>query len=154
VSPQKLLEKGAVVVDFPGKRLLALGGKSHSWMQWLDERSPKGQVEAMPRTAPFGGGLHVKTRVGDGKEVPTRLSSAQPQTAYAKGMFDPALLAGAQHLSGLHLRAGDSEFGPIDVLIRDADAPVEGWLGLDVLRNVVLLVPVHEMAPIWLMTPR
>lgn len=154
LSPQKLLEAGAVAVDFPNKRLLALDGKAHSWLRWLDERSPKGQVEAMPRTAPFGGGVHVKTRVGDGKEVPTRLSSAQQQTAYAKDLFDPSLLAGAQHLAGLHIRAGDSEFGPVDVLVRDADAPIEGWLGLDVLRNVVLLVPVHELHPIWLMTPR
>ncbi len=154
LSPQKLLERGAIAIDFPNKRILAINGRQQSWMLWLDERSPRGQVEALPRTAPFGGALHVKTRVGDGKEVPTRLSSAQQQTAYAKDMFDPSLLAGSQHLAGLHIRTGDSEFGPVDVLVRDADAPIEGWLGLDVLRNVVLLVPVHEMAPIWLMTPR
>lgn len=73
LCPQRTLTKGAVAIDFPRKRLIALDGTANAWLRWLDERSPKGQVE--------------------------------------------------------------------------------GWLGLDVLQGAVLLVPVHELHPIWFMTP-
>jgi hypothetical protein len=154
LSPQRAIAAGAVAIDFPNKRLLALDGKANAWLRWLDERSPKGQVEALPRVAPFGMGLHVKTRVGDGKELATSLASGQERTTYVATVFDPTLLAGGPHVAGLHVRVGDSEFGPLDVLVRPAETQVEGWLGMDVLKNVVLLVPVHELHPIWLMTPR
>lgn len=153
LCPQRLLGKGAVAIDFPRKRLMALEGKPNAWLRWLDERSPKGQVEALPRVAPFGGGLHVKTRVGDGKEVATSLASSQERSSYATALFDSALIVEGK-VSGLHLRVGESEFGPLDVLTRTAEAGVWGWLGMDVLQGTVLLVPVHELHPIWFMTPR
>lgn len=153
LSPQKAVTKGAVVIDFPGKKLIALDGKANTWLRWLDERSPKGQTESLPRSAPFGGALHVKTRVGDGREVVTSLASAQQRTTYASSVFDPALVIDGAHVAGLHLRVGQSEFGPLDVLVRPAEPQVEGWLGIDVLQGVVLLVPVHELHPIWFMTP-
>ena len=155
LSPQRLLESGAMAIDFPNKRLLALDGKAHAWLRWLDERSPKGQVEALPRSAPFGKGLNVKSRVGDGKEVVTCLASGQTQSLYASHLFDNSLLAHGPVVEGLHVRVGDSEFGPVAIQARfvDSGGP-EGWLAMDVLRNVVLLVPIHEIHPIWLMTPR
>ncbi|MDP2276051.1 MAG: hypothetical protein Q8K32_35230 [Archangium sp.] len=153
LCPQRLLGKGAIAIDFPRKRLMALEGKANAWLRWLDERSPKGQVEALPRTAPFGGGLHVKTRVGDGREVATSLASGQERSSYATALFDPALIIEGK-VAGLHLRVGESEFGPIDVLTRAAETEVQGWVGMDVLQNTVLLVPVHELHPIWFMTPR
>ncbi|MDP1826318.1 MAG: retropepsin-like aspartic protease [Archangium sp.] len=154
LSPHHAVDKGAVAIDFPRKRLFALDGKPNAWLRWLDERSPKGQVEALPRTAPFGGRLHVMTRVGDGREVSTRLASGEERSSYAAGLFDAKLVADGQHVSGLHLRVGQSEFGPLDVLIAPVEEKVEGRLGMDVLRGTVLLVPVHELHPIWFMTPR
>ncbi len=153
LSPQKLLAKGAVAIDFPRKRLLALDGKANAWLRWLDERSPQGQVEALPRAAPFDGRLHVMTRVGDGREVTTAIDSGKARSIYASTLFDPSLLAGGQHVAGLHLRVGQAEFGPLDIGVQPAEAAVEGWLGMDVLLRTVLLVPVHELHPIWLMTP-
>ena len=153
LSPQKLLVKGAVAIDFPRKRLLALDGKANAWLLWLDERSPKGKVESLPRVAPFDGRLHVNTRAGDSREVPTTIDSGKVHSSYASTLFDPSLLAGGQHVAGLHLKVGQAEFGPLDVAVQPAEGVVEGWLGMDVLQGAVLLVPVHELHPIWLMTP-
>ena len=153
LSPQHAIEKGAVAIDFPGKRLLGLEGKANAWLRWLDERSPKGQVEALVRTAPFDGRLHVMTRVGDGRAVSTVLASGDERSRYAASLFDASLVLEGKHVAGLHLRVGDSEFGPLDVLVLPPEARVDGRLGLDVLQGVVLLVPVHQLHPIWLMTP-
>lgn len=154
LSPQRAVAAGAVAIDFPSKKLLGLDGKANAWLRWLDERSPKGQVEALPRVAPFGKGLHVKSKVGDGKEVTTSLASGQANTRYAASLFDASLLAGGQQVKGLHVRVGESEFGPMDVQVQPEATEVQGWLGMDVLRGLVLMVPVHELHPIWLMTPR
>lgn len=154
LSPQHAVGKGAVAIDFPRKRLFGLDGKPNAWLRWLDERSPKGQVEALPRTAPFDGRLHVMTRVGDGREVSTRLASGEARSSYAASLFDAKLVGDGQHVAGLHLRVGQSEFGPLDVLIAPPEEKVEGHLGMDVLQGAVLLVPVHELHPIWFMTPR
>ena len=153
LSPQHAIAKGAVAIDFPGKRLFGLEGQANAWLRWLDERSAKGQVEALPRTAPFDGRLHVMTRVGDGREVSTTLASGDERSSYAASLFDPSLVLEGKHVAGLHLRVGDSEFGPIDVVVLPAEATGDGRLGLDVLQRVVLLVPVHELHLIWLMTP-
>jgi hypothetical protein len=152
LSPQHLLARGAVAIDFPRKRLLALDGKANAWLLWLDERSPKGQVEALPRAAPFDGELHVMTSVGDGREIATGLASGDAHTSYPSNLFDPSLLKDG-HVAGLHLKIGQSEFGPLDVVVPAEGNPL-GRIGLDVLQGAVLLVPVHELHPIWLMTPR
>ncbi len=152
LCPQRLLNKGAIAIDFPRKRLLALEGKPNAWLRWLDERSPKGPVEALPRVAPFGA-LHVKTRVGDGREVATSLASGQERSSYATALFEPALIIEGK-VAGLHLRVGESDFGPLEVLTRSAETEVLGWIGMDVLQGTVLLVPVHGLHPIWFMTPR
>lgn len=154
LSPQHARKKGAVAIDFPRRRLIALDGKANAWLRWLDERSPKGQAEALPRMPPFDGRLQVMTRVGDGRDVATTLATGQERTSYVAGLFDPSLLGDGVHVAGLHLRLGQSEFGPLDVLVQPGEGPVQGRLGLDVLRGGVLLVPVHELAPIWFMTPR
>lgn len=154
LSPHHTVEKGAVAIDFPQKRLVALDGRPNAWLRWLDERSPQGQVETLTRTAPFDGRLHVSTRVGDGREVSTGVASALERSSYAVSLFDPSLVIGGTHVPGLHLRVGQAEFGPLDVLVRPAEEKVEGWLGMDVLQGAVLLVPVHELHPIWFMTPR
>ena len=153
LSPQKLLAKGAVAIDFPRKRLLGLDGQANAWLRWLDERSPQGQTEALPRAAPFDGRLHVMTRVGDGRAVATTIDSGKVRSVYASTLFDPSLLSGGEHVAGLHLKVGQAQFGPLDVGVQPAEGAVEGWLGMDVLRKTVLLLPVHEMHPIWLMTP-
>ena len=153
LSPQHLLSKGAVAIDFPRKRLLALDGKANGWLLWLDERSPKGQVEALPRAAPFDGRLHVMTSVGDGSEVATEIASGEAHSRYPASLFDPSLIKQGQ-VAGLHLKVGQSEFGPLDVLVQPLESPPDSRIGLDVLQGAVLLVPVHELHPIWLMTPR
>jgi hypothetical protein len=153
LSPQHAVTKGAVAIDFVAKKLLGLDGQANAWLRWLDERSPKGQVEALPRTAPFDGTLHVLTRVGDGREVSTALASGEERSSYAASLFDPSLVLEGTHVAGLHLRVGDSEFGPLDVPVLPPEAKAQGRLGMDVLHGVVLLVPVHELHPIWLMTP-
>ena len=153
ISPHHLVPKGAVVIDFPMKRMLALDGQPNNALRWLDERSPKGQVEGLLRVAPFEGRIHVKTRVGDGREVVTALASTQPRSRYAAGLFDASLITDGTHVAGLHVRVGESEFGPLDVLVQPTEGAVEGWLGMDVLQGVVLLLPVHELHPIWFMTP-
>ncbi len=159
LSPLQAAKQGAIVLDFPNQRLLFLDGKMNVWMRWLDERSPKGQTESLPRAGPRDGTLYVKSRVGDGREVVTRLDSAAPTTTYVSSLFDPTLIAdgGAllgPHVSGLHVRLGESEFGPLDVLARPALGAHEGALGLDVLRGVVLLIPVQGYQALWVMTPR
>ena len=70
---------------------MALDGKPNAWLRWLDERSPKGQVEALVRSAPFGGGLHVKTREGR----PIKLEG-NPEHPASLGATDsrPFLLSG------------------------------------------------------------
>ena len=153
LSPHHLMARGAVVLDFPMKRMLALDGQPSAALLWLDQRSPKGQVEGLLRVAPFEGRIHVKTRVGDGNEVVTALASTQPRTRYAIGLFDSSLITDGTHVAGLHIRVGESEFGPLDVLVQPAEDKVEGWLGMDVLQGTVLLLPVHELHPIWFMTP-
>lgn len=153
LSPHHLVAKGAVVIDFPMKRMLALDVGPNMALLWLDQRSPKGQVEGLLRVAPFEGRIHVKTRVGDGREVVTALASAQLRTRYAASLFDSSLIADGTHVPGLHVRVGESEFGPLDVLVQPGEDKVEGWLGMDVLQGAVLLLPVHELHPIWFMTP-
>lgn len=152
LSPQHLVAKGAVAIDFPRKRLLALEGKANGWLLWLDERSPKGQVEALPRAAPFDGQLHVMTSVGDGREVATALATGNAHTSYPANLFDPSLIKDGR-VAGLHLKIGQSEFGPLEVVVPPEGDPV-GRIGMDVLQGAVLLVPVHELHPIWFMTPR
>lgn len=154
LSPHHLVAKGAVVLDFPLKRLLALEVDSNTAMRWLDERSPQGQVEGLMRVAPFEGRIHVMTRVGDGPQVVTALASTLERTHYAEKLFDTSLIADGKHVPGLHLRVGDTDVGPLDVVLRPAEDKVEGWLGLDVLQARVLLLPVHELHPIWFLTPR
>lgn len=153
LSPQHLLAKGAVAIDFPRQRLLALEGKANAWLRWLDERSPRGQVEALPRAAPFDGRLHVMTSVGDGSEVATGLASGDAHTSYPASLFEPSLVKDG-HVVGLHLKVGQSEFGPLDVVVRPLESQPESRLGMDVLQGAVLLVPVHELHPIWFMSPR
>lgn len=154
LSPQHARARGALALDFPRLRLVALDGNANAWLRWLDERSPKGQVEALPRVAPYDGSLHVLTRVGDGREVVTTVVTGQEHSSYSPGLFDSSLLVGGSHVPGLHLRLGQSEFGPLDILVQPMEGKAEGRLGLDVLRGGVLLVPVHELPPLWFMTPR
>ena len=153
LSPQHALAKGAVAIDFPANRLLALDGNPNAWLRWLDERSPRGQVEAQPRVAPFDGRVHLKSRVGDGREVSTALATAQEFSSYEPALFDAGLVKNG-HVAGLHLKVGESEFGPLEIAVQPAETGAQGRLGLDVLKQLVLLIPVHEMHPLWVMTPR
>lgn len=153
LAVSRLLERGAVVLDFPRKRLLALDGGELAWLRWLDERSPRGQLEGVSRAGAPDRGVLVKTRVGDGREVVTQLSTTHLHTAYARELFEPGLITG-EKVPGLFVKVRDSEFGPLEAELLPPGAPVEGRLGLDVLSGLVVLVPVHAMAPIWFMTPR
>ncbi|HEY0880065.1 MAG TPA: hypothetical protein VGD87_00980 [Archangium sp.] len=146
----KLLERGAVVLDFPNKRLLAIDGGEMSFLRWLDERSPKGQLEGVGRA---GNGVIIKTRVGDGQEIVTQVATTQQHTAYARELFDPKLVKG-DTVPGLFVRVRESEFGPLEAELLPEGAAPQGRLGLDVLSGLVVLVPMHAMAPIWFMTPR
>lgn len=151
-----LLSSGALVLDFPGRRLLALDGFENTWLRWLDERSPKGELAGVARLPPMDGGLLVQTRVGDGPEVTTLVSTAALRSVYSRGLFDSAVLdkLGQNGLAGVHVKVRDAEFGPLTIDVLAADAAPPGRLGLDVLKGVVLVVPVHDSPRIWFMTPR
>lgn len=154
LAPHRLVKTGAVVLDLPGKRLLVLGGLENNWLRWLDERSPKGELAGVARMPPADGGLLVQTRVGDGPEVLTRLSTSTHRSAYARTLFDPALLTTGNDVRGVHLKIRDAEFGPLDLALLPGGEGVEGVLGLDLLKDLVVLVPVHASPRIWFMTPR
>lgn len=145
-----LVEQGAVVLDFPRRRLLALGGGEMTWLRWLDERSPRGQLEGVARA---GDGVLVKTRAGDLPDVVTLVDTSSLRTAYARELFDPKLVVN-ERIPGLFVRIRESEFGPLEAELLPPDAGVQGRLGMDVLSGLVVLVPMHAMAPIWFMTPR
>lgn len=153
LAPHQLVKTGAVVLDLPGKRLLVLGGLENNWLRWLDERSPKGELAGVARMPPSNGGLLVQTRVGDGPEVLTRVSTSTLRSAYARTLFDLGLVT-ATDVRGVHLKIRDSEFGPLDVGLLPDGNPAQGVLGLDVLKDLVVLVPVHASPRIWFMTPR
>ncbi len=153
LSPQQAATKGAIVLDFPHKRLVAVGEKLNTWLRWLDERSPKGTTESLPRVGPRDGKLYVMSRVGDGKEVVTQLDTGSLTTEFATSIFDPSLLTG-KPLEGLHVRLGDSDFGPLSVTTQPTPGGAEGKLGLDVLAGVVVLVPIVGYQALWVMTPR
>ncbi|MFZ5438460.1 MAG: hypothetical protein ACOZQL_00560 [Myxococcota bacterium] len=153
MSPQTIQRDGAIVVDFPRKRLVSLRGKLNAWLRWLDERAPKSVVESLPR-ASQDGALAVMARPGDGREAVTRLDSRAPASEFVAALFDPALVAGKTTLEGVHVRLGDSEFGPLRVNVAPALEGREGSLGLDVLGSVVLMVPAAPNQPLWVMSPR
>jgi len=46
------------------------------------------------------------------------------------------------------VRLGETDFGPLEVELR---AEPECTLGLDVLGQTVLVVPLHGKQPVWLM---
>jgi hypothetical protein len=152
LAPHRLLERGAVALDFPRRRMVGLAGQQMVWLRWLDERSPKSVLESLVRVGPRDAGLFVKSRVGDGREVITRLATTAQQSSYAAALFDEALLAGGPVLKGLHVRLGDSDF-PLDTLITPSVDRAEGQLGLDALATRVLLMPMLEGQALWVMTP-
>ena len=155
LAPHHLVERGAVALDFPRKRLLLLTGQMNVWMRWLDERSPSSAVESLPRAGERDGTLHVKSRVGDGKrELVTQLASGSKRSEYLSEFFDASLIGEGGAVKGLHVRLGDSEFGPIDVTARPKLGSNEGVLGMDVLSKLVLLMPAFENQALWVMTPR
>lgn len=154
LSPQSLAPDGAIALDFPRKRLVAIKGKQNTWLRWLDERSPKGVVESLPRAGARDGTLTVMTRAGDGREAVTRLDARALRSEFSAALFDAGLVAGKSALEGVHVRLGDSEFGPLTVTIAPTLEGRDGTLGLDVLGSVVLLVPLAGHQALWLMTPR
>lgn len=151
-----LLTGGALVLDFPGQRLLALDGSENAWLRWLDERSPKGELAGVARLPPLAGGLLVQTRAGDGPEVTTVVATTALRSGYARSLFDAAVLEGVRQegLEGVHLRIRDAEFGPLTVDVLPPGTTPPARLGLDVLKGLVVVVPVHDSPRIWFMTPR
>lgn len=153
LSPQSLQPDGAVVLDFPRRRLVSLGGKLNTWLRWLDERAQQSVVESLPRAGPRDGALYVKARPGDGRDAVARLDTTATATAFSTALFEPQLLAGRTKLEGVHVRLGESEFGPLNIDVAAMEGR-EGTLGLDLLGRVVLLLPCAGNQPLWVMTPR
>ena len=153
-GPQNVLALGslppasAVVLDFPRRRVLGLDASTAGWLRWLDARSPKGKLESLPRVAP----MTVKSDVGDRRGVFTQLTSTVRRSQFPAVMFDAALVHDGQ-VSGLHLQLGETTFGPLDVDARD-DLTASARLGMDVLQNVVLLLPNDPNQGVWLLVPR
>jgi hypothetical protein len=141
-------EGTALAIDFRRHQVNGLGGKLNTWMQWMDERSPGASVEAMPNLGSRDAIL-VKARIGDGKEVVCAFDFTRARSAMATTLFDATVLGtNTTTLPGLHVRLGETDFGPLEVDLR---AEPECTLGLDVLGQTVLVVPLQGKQPVWLM---
>lgn len=148
LSLGSLPTSSAVVIDFPRRRIYGLQGSMTAWMRWLDERSPKGKLESLPRVAP----MTVKAQVGDRLDVFTQLASGTKTTVFPSSLFDSKLISNGV-VSGLELKFGDLKFGPMSVQATD-ELSSEGRLGMDVLQNVVLLIPGNTNQGVWVLVPR
>lgn len=138
----------ALVLDFPRNRVLGLDASREGWLRWLDARAPHGKLESLPRVGP----MTVKADVGDRKNVFTQLSSTTRTSIFPSALFDPSLVA-SNRVPGLHLSLGETDVGPLTVDV-SADLSAEGRLGMDVLRDVVLLIPNDPNQGVWLLQPR
>ncbi|MFO0600818.1 MAG: hypothetical protein U0228_36245 [Myxococcaceae bacterium] len=140
----------AVALDFGKHRVFGLQGRTNGWLLWLDTRAPKGQVESLLNVG-TPQALAVDVRVGDGKPVACAFDPTRPRTALAKSLFDLPSLGvdgAATTLPGVHLRLGETEFGPLTI---DFAASPDCVLGADVLDHVVLLVPTRVKNAVWLL---
>jgi hypothetical protein len=139
LAPQRLTVSGAVILDFPKRQLHVFAGTMDGWLRWLDDRSPKGAIESLPRVGASEGPLFVNSHLGNGSDAVTRVTTGNAGCRYVQ-----AVVEGQQVQNGVvtaPLRASGLVLPPTTCSIVESLGGPQGQWGAEVFADYVLLLP-------------
>ncbi len=160
LSPQHLLEKGYVLIDFQAKRFVGMDGTHAQSWEWLAKRYPGKQIiDLSRRQGSVNGNLYVSVALANLREVTGMLDTGHAFTEFTTeylGQRGEASEMQALGISGATVRAtvvpsqtvvfAGRRFGPLQVRAREViankgGAPVDALIGLDLLQHFALVLP-------------
>ena len=166
LSPQHLHPTASVVIDLVADRLILLEGVDAAVGGWLRDRHPDLRVLHLERD-PNEATPVIAAAIEPFATVPTMLNSGGRGTEFAVAAV-PGLVGVAQGDAGKGvggapvlgtvvadrlLRVGDARLPVSRLLIRDEIDPMQGLVGMDVLRCTVLVVSADRSRPVGWLVP-
>lgn len=168
LSPQNFFGAAHVVLDFPAGRLVALAGDANAARAWAVARYPGAELAVLPRAAgPHTQKLYVQAQLASGASVVAEIDTGGSTTEFAANLLpaedtDETVTSvtvsgkkrAARVVDGQTLSLGGMKFGPLKVKARPTGTGPAMLLGIDLLRQTVLILPAAPNAPIVVLRPR
>ncbi|MCX6955903.1 MAG: hypothetical protein NTV51_27480 [Verrucomicrobia bacterium] len=167
LSPQNFFEQGYLVFDFPGGRLTVLAPTARL-VAWLHERYPARPVLELARATDVGldaRKIYVYASLGDAAPIVAELDTGGSLTEFDESLLPPPAASDAtattstaagrtgkvRTVEGQSVRLGGHAFGPMKIKQHHPRAGVQALLGMDLLRQTVLVVPLNPNEPVRLL---
>lgn len=169
LSPQNFFTAGYLVFDFPAGKLIVLKPAPAATLRpWLKTLYPTRPLLELPRATDAAldpRKIYVHAALGDHSPVVAELDTGGSVTEFDESLLPPVAASDAttttstasgktntaRTVEGQTIHLAGHAFGPMKIKRHLPRPGVQALLGIDLLRQTVLIVPLDPTAPLWLL---